>query len=176
MKGFSKKIVSLILVVMLIFSLCVQASAYSLSGNQWASTPVYFKHVATGVNLTAFSSAFVDWKYNSDIDFYNSLSNPTLYDNNVYYSGVTWDGLCSSYFSGGYFTEAYCYLNTYYTDNYSADKRQSVAGHEIGHAIGLADLGSSSTSLMNGYTYNRYDVNGVYTAQTDDINGVNYLY
>ena len=173
-----KKVVALGLAIMLFVSICTQASAYSLWGYKWSSKAIYYEvhSNASGVNNTAFTGGIGSWNTNTNVTLISSSVNKTVYCNVISMSTVDWDGLCSPYVSGSLFSEVFCFLNTYYTGSYSANKRQSVAAHEIGHALGLADLSSGSTALMNGYTYYRYDTNGVYTVQTDDKNGVNYLY
>jgi len=172
-----KKLIFLIFAILLVCSICVQASAYTTSGYKWASKTIYYAihSSVTGVNSVAYASAISDYQYNTNVTLYASPSN-TVYLNVTSESSVDWDGLMSPYGSGGYYSEVFCYLNTSYTAFYEANKRLSVAAHEVGHALGLGDLGTSSTSLMNGYTYYRYEINRVYVTQSDDRNGVNYLY
>jgi len=52
---------------------------------------------------------------------------------------------------------------------------QSTCGHELGHAMGLDENWDDVELLM--YPENdRYDDEGVYTPQQDDINGINAIY
>ncbi|MEN6391129.1 MAG: matrixin family metalloprotease [Syntrophomonas sp.] len=59
-------------------------------------------------------------------------------------------------------------MNSELFPSYTANQRQSVCVHELGHAMGLSDLGSG-TAIMNQYR----DKSTIYTPQSDDINGVN---
>ncbi len=88
---------------------------------------------------------------------------------------VNWDGICTITHSGSEIRYASCAVNHFYVLNYSADKKQSVFAHEVGHALGLADV-YSGARLMHGITSERYDTYGVYRPQTDDIDGVNAMY
>ena len=72
-------------------------------------------------------------------------------------------------------TYVVCELNTKYAQYFMPEKMISVAAHELGHALGLADT-STNDSLMNRTTSVRYGTYGIYYPQTDDINGANYLY
>lgn len=91
-------------------------------------------------------------------------------------SDVSWDGLAyiSDDDGDGFYDYASAFVNRYYTDDYELNKRRSVMGHELGHMLGLAH--ETGAVLMNGYTSQRYDTYGVYTPQTDDVNGINALY
>lgn len=62
-------------------------------------------------------------------------------------------------------------LNWSLVSGYSAAKRQGVAAHELGHALGLAHNGSSAAILMY-----PYDSRTVTTPQSDDKAGVNAIY
>ncbi len=64
-------------------------------------------------------------------------------------------------------------LNAAYTSGYSADKREGVAAHEVGHTLGLAH--SSTCVLMNPTTPDRTNC-GVFTPQQDDVDGVQAIY
>jgi hypothetical protein len=95
------------------------------------------------------------------------------------YSGVGWDGIHEYYpsYSANPYSCGTGYLNYYYIQDYEENKPESVGGHEIGHILGLGHVGGAV--LMNAYTCgsnSRYCTYGVYTPQSDDEEGVNYLY
>lgn len=57
-------------------------------------------------------------------------------------------------------------------DSRLSSYNKSTISHEIGHALGLAHTNNSATIM---YTYGNPS-RTVITPQTDDINGVKYLY
>ena len=71
------------------------------------------------------------------------------------------------------------YINTGIKETWNNDGAlQSVAVHEFGHCLGLADNNSTRT-IMNGYTFgtgSRYEGYGIILPTTDDENGINNLY
>lgn len=64
------------------------------------------------------------------------------------------------------------YNNVYTTQNFNANERRSVAGHEWGHALGLDDDNPGSGSLMD----QSRDRNTIYVPQVDDRSGINAQY
>ena len=169
----------LILVMLFIFLLVPSVTfAYNLSGYTWLDVdPLYYDIDWCGWRTrNAWSQSIGDW---------NLTSTPVNFENYWYFkvgcfesrrSDVTWDGYCWRNTYENYIMSATCTLNAYYTDGYSASKRKSVSGHELGHVLGLSHMPWYYSALMNGYTYWRYDVYGVNTPQQDDINGVNAMY
>lgn len=84
-----------------------------------------------------------------------------------------WDGLSLLTINGsGYFTYATAIDNLYYTSGYTTSKHQGVVTHEFGHCLGLGDLYGPVQAVMQGYT----DMRNYTTIQSDDNNGINYLY
>lgn len=93
-------------------------------------------------------------------------------------NAVMWDGLTTDFTSNGCITYATARLNDYFTNGYSAGKRQPVAAHELGHTIGLGDLGGGA-ELMNGGTCgtdSRWCSYFINTPERDDVNGINAIY
>ena len=169
-----------ILVVLFIFLLCPSVTfAYNLWGYTWDSVdPLYYwMDNWVGYNTrTAFVYSMEQWNATSTpVNFQNS-GNYDVYLFETNRDDVTWDGRTSASVQGSKFVKVYCYLNMYYTDDYGTNKRRSVAGHELGHVLGLDEMGYYDSVLMNQYTDRRYDVYGVYTPQQDDIDGVNAMY
>lgn len=71
----------------------------------------------------------------------------------------------------GLTTSSTSWWNTYNSNGYSAFNKQAMMVHELGHALGLAHV-SSSTAIMNRNPL----TTGRNTPNTDDKNGVNSLY
>ncbi|MFI6763179.1 matrixin family metalloprotease [Micromonospora sp. NPDC050417] len=72
-------------------------------------------------------------------------------------------------------------LNTYFTDDYPANKKQSVFAHEMGHALGIFHQSHPGTTcgglgLMYYTVAFRYDVCGQFLPQTDDVAAIHYIY
>ncbi len=163
--------------IAIILSLGGSVLAYSLLGPKWSSSTIaYYVPVnISAANTNSYTNAASNWTASTNATL-NKTIGVGICCTAGSFSKVDWDGNTLSGYNGAYFTSSTCTLNTYFTDNYSTNKIRSVAAHELGHALGLADLGTSANALMNGHTFNRYDSKGIYTAQTDDKNGVNSLY
>lgn len=173
----------LILVVLFIFLLCPSVTfAYELLGYTWSSVdPLYYlmeNWVGYKTRL-AFGISINDWNATSTpVNFQYSASNYKVYLYEVYNDEVGWDGKYLLTVNSGTHRILYAraLLNYYYTDDYGTNKRRSVSGHELGHVLGLDEMGYYDPVLMNQYTDRRYDTYSVYIPQQDDIDGVNDMY
>lgn len=66
-------------------------------------------------------------------------------------------------------------LNHYYLESRDdSQSLQSTTAHEMGHALGLLHVTDMATLMYP--TIDRYDVEGVYTPQDDDEDGINAIY
>ncbi len=72
------------------------------------------------------------------------------------------------------YTGAFSYINSFYTDGYVPEKRQSVTAHELGHVLGLGH--ADGAVLMNPFTNVRWDQGRINQPTADDRAGVNALY
>lgn len=158
-------------------------SAYHLTGLKWSDPdPITTWIYPGGVDSTAFYNSRVAWNNTSTpINFTgaNNIGTEEVGLTTVYNSSVGWDGQTAVTFSGGLMIHATSKLNTFYTANspYGAGARQSVAAHEMGHALGLDH--TSGQVLMNPATFgqgSRWGDYGINTPRGDDVNGVNALY
>src|SRR5260370_15868610 len=161
------------------------AFAYHTEGAKWENQPgsgccaylnVQFSSAWYPGDKTATLNAMYAWN-GSPANVYFTQASGALTTDDTYDSSVNWDGLttyATHWWFGTYFSYAHVLVNYYYTQSYSSAKTQSVAAHELGHAIGLAH--SSGCVLMVGDTYTRWTVCGINTPRTDDVNGVNSLY
>jgi hypothetical protein len=160
----------------------IPVQAYSLLGYTWDDVDPLYSFIPNPYAMVyqdAFRHGCNDWSnYTDEVDIqpiYTGADDCDIYAWVANDSGVGWDGICTITCSGSEITYASCALNHFYASAYSADKKQSVFAHEVGHALGLSDVYSGAV-LMNYSTPQRYDTYGVYRPQTDDIDGVNAMY
>jgi hypothetical protein len=158
------------------------AQGYSLLGPKWPSGIAhltYYQGIAGPNTADAWSWARTVWN-GSPTQFWmvtqasSSSANFRLWQEEAQGSGR--DGETITSYSGANITRSDVYLNTYYTNGYTAAKRDSVSAHEFGHGVGLADIYGTAHIVMNGNTPNRCGSPCINTPQGDDNNGVNYLY
>lgn len=160
------------------------AFAYSLEGGSWNSiNPLYVCITETagpggsdGTEAIWYDGLGAWFATSTPFGYSTTCSSNNVGLNDVYYSAVAWDGTHDH--SPGHGSNPYSFgwgtLNWYYVHTYSSNAAQSVAAHELGHIVGLAH--STGAKIMNSSTSSRYYTHGVYTPQTDDVNGVNAIY
>jgi hypothetical protein len=175
--GLKKHLLSGSLIFVLFFHLFFlpqSVFAFSYTGDQLCDD--YYVYYRWGGNITephkeAISQSVTDW---------NNAQNKRRFVQNPSASGV-FDSYYSStddYYGYSYWetgldscTDDWVVkMNKFYDSNNDLNFGRSVAGHEIGHILGLAH--TNWTALMN-IDRDRYSI---YIPQTDDINGVNNLY
>lgn len=166
----------------MLMALAAPVQAYALLGYEWSdSDPISTSNFSSGNDATAWSAARSAWNATFTPIHFTVASQPGDEDvamSSVNRSNVEWDGFASWTTSGRYFTRVSVLLNKYFTDGYGPGKRKSVAVHELGHALGLADI-SGGARVMNGKTCgssSRYCTYFVTTPQSDDIDGVLSIY
>lgn len=112
----------------------------------WAYSVTSWNNAQSKVDLESY------WSY----DIYLSYAND---------SGVSWSGICYTWWTGDYLYFASAKMNEHYTENFTPTNRQrSTSGHELGHALGLGH-----SEYDNSVRWGTY---GIYYPQQDDINGI----
>lgn len=172
-----------IFTIALVFLCLVSVSGYEFIGLKWPDNEVGSLQVFVPSSDEHFSEwlfAIASWndtgtavvfihQYGAE---YSDIGCLTI-DND----GVMWDGLMIPVtYDNETFEFAQCYLNYYYTEGYPTNAVRSVAVHEMGHSVGLGDMGPEEEVVMNGWTSERYGEYGIYTPQEDDIDGLYDLY
>lgn len=180
MKKRTKKVAIMVICTLFMLTISSVAQAYVVTGFRWSSNSIkyYYDNYISSTAKTALSSGASSWS-GVDASFsFNSSYN--IYCLETYNSNVTWDGITTHYLppTGNYFSTQTVQLNSAKPAWNNAAALKSVAGHEFGHCFGLYENGATQT-IMNDYTYgtnSRYGTYGITTPQTDDKNGVNYIY
>lgn len=175
-------IVSLAAAASLLVLSAVPALAFVNTGHKQPDTTVtYWMYTGVAADQTAYLNGKSTWNTATVIAFVSSghVDTEEVGLTSVNNNGVQWDGLTTTFFNGnGIITYATVRLNDFYTNGYTAGKRQSVAAHELGHTLGLGDV-SGGAELMNGKTCgtsSRWCSFFINAPETDDINGINAIY
>lgn len=157
-----------------------KADAYHLYGGKWSSASnlvACISNTYSGHN-TAWTNAANDWvsaTWPGGFGYTSSCSSNQMVMSDLYWpddprSGIAgWNPGCCS----GNYTYTFGLLNWHFTQNYNSSQKKSIAGHEIGHQLGLDHEGFAV--LMNGSDAARFSY-GVYTPQTDDVSGFFAIY
>lgn len=84
------------------------------------------------------------------------------------------------YVSGSNITDVDTVLNTYYQWSTSGEANkldvQNVVTHELGHRLMLNDLSGGGDTEKTMYYLTAYGETKKRTLETDDLNGINYIY
>ena len=149
------------------------ANAYTKENCYWPRVErgqsIPWTSYATGPDQSATFAAKDAWN-NTPTKVLISGSGTYIQIHNGNYGNTGWYG--QTYFtcsSGVFQAPVDSYINDYYGT--SGNHLQAVVGHEFGHALGLGHS-SDCNALMYTYPYTC----GVYTPQTDDVNGLNAVY
>lgn len=142
-----------------------------------ANLGVQYNNVSQSYDSTGFYLGFLLWNHNfgsgANVQI-NRVSSSVYTVQDMYNSGVSWDGMTSLQVGLDLnFSAAATWMNSFFTGTYSQQVITGVAAHEVGHVLGLAH--SNACVLMQPSTLLR-NVCGVSGPVQDDINGVNSLY
>lgn len=176
-----RTVVVLSILAILTFSMATQVvSAFYIKSYKWTDS-VNPKYYYDNDGYLETISAASSWTVSGVFSYSSSTSSSPIHVHGQHVDGVDWDGMCTPTKTESTLTDAQVKINYHYCDSYTSGCRKSVICHELGHALALADNPDIETvrSVMNPYTngdYSRYGYWGISTAQTDDLNGVNWIY
>lgn len=162
------------------------AAAYALLGCKWpggAGAYIYWTYDSsvTGTYYDAAIQSASKWSTYTTVNMTLSGS-PYITVRAVNYGNGNYYGI-SNYncdpVTGAFGLGATADWNTVLTDGLGSAELQNVMVHELGHNIGLAHNGIAPPPCPVPIMYtdhNSWTVCGEYYPQSDDINGVDYLY
>ncbi|MEU9336551.1 hypothetical protein AB0D49_25830 [Streptomyces sp. NPDC048290] len=150
---------------------------YSGSGNnlKWSNATTRYEYSNPGqVAVEAWNSTSTQFNFAN----VNTDANLVVADGN--FGDTEFVGLAEMVCHGGYHqVTVKTWWNRYHTDSYSGQARKYVMVHEIGHALGLADLEGQFTCANMPIMYantKAYDECGFTEPRPIDVSRVNSLY
>lgn len=148
------------------------ANAYAFGNCKWPGPNLTVTDSVIAGYSAPYTQSRSNWSNNSDVNL-TSGSGSSFTVAMTYNTGAPGytERSCNIF---GNFNYTHVYGNTYHMQGYSDPARRTVFSDEIGHALGLNHV--SSTSAIMYPTMAIYFVYNLYTPQADDINGVNANY
>lgn len=172
-----KFLVPCILVLSLLLNTTV-AYAYSVTSIRFLSSVISYTYMSGSSNFnSAVTAAASNWTQQTNATLSNYTSGGKIFLSEGYSSVWDWDGSATPSLTagGGNYAGFSIVINSYFTNNYTYNMIRSVVAHEFGHALSLKHV-TDKVCLMLPTTNLRYTKNSIYTVQTDDKSGVNFMY
>lgn len=157
--------------------------AYNFSGPRWQSSTIryYYENWNSARAQSYIRIGGNGWN-STDVNFIQgTASNYNVYCSEVMNPSVDWTGITNSSYNATtmLFVSQTIQLNASKTSTWNNNGAlQSVAIHEFGHSLGLAEYPNAAV-IMNPYTpgtNSRYGTYGITTIQSDDRNCANARY
>ena len=176
-------------------------SCYKLMGVKWGSLPVNYVINPTNTQeldpsfiTTAISTSAETWDSHTSKELFNdafTVDSTATYGNQDFVNAIQF----GSYSNNGVIAVTSVWYNTitkkiiefdqlyntYYTwgdatANPSVMDLQNIATHELGHAVGLSDIYTSTCSFVTMYGYSGYGDIEKRTLEQPDITGLQSMY
>lgn len=172
------KIASLMLGIMLLGASPV--FAYTLLGGKHSDAypRAVIKSGLSSIYNTPITDSLSDWNTATNSPLAISLQyggGGEIYFGGADFGNTDWNAQCTNFrefiWYGDYTTSS-IEINYYHMDDRDVTWNKSTISHEVGHALGLDHTNDAATIMY--HTGN--PARTVTTPQTDDINGINYLY
>lgn len=153
-----------------------EASAYATLGCRFFSASISYHNGGDTTYGPVISNAISDWGNATSHISFSGVSSGGFGLFATGWGNSGWDGytFVSTCTSGVWAQNPTSFANRYYTDSYGYSGQKSIFSHEIGHALGLAHVPSTSAIMQPSSA--RYTLYGLVSPQSDDINGVNSIY
>ena len=175
--------IATLFVVSFMVGMAMPSSGYVLNNCRFSGNPVEYKYSSVGTAFqTAHDAAAGRWNSTTgtpDLAKTTALAGIEIWVYDDSYT-ATWDGLATGgCVHGGYWSNNQVKIeyNLSGTSTDSAAKKQHLATHELGHALGLAHNSNSCTTksvMRDGYwAFNNCSGTAPYQ---DDINGKEWIY
>jgi predicted Zn-dependent protease len=175
-------ITAMAFIVIVVLSSPIATKAYIYYGYKWPSYPV-----SVDVSDSSFPSSWTTALANA-MSAWNAASSPFYF--NIGSSGHQvkcanngndgYPAITHTYPPSGQFTDIDTVFNTYYPWSTSGGANaldvQNIATHELGHWLVLWDLTGDSNKEKTMYYQTDYGETKKRTLETDDLNGINYIY
>src|SRR2546430_8498850 len=152
------------------------AAAYSLEGCAWPDPAIAYAD-RSGAYAVSTERAVQDWNRAGTAIQLHADPAAAFVIQARNFGSTGYDGITELSCDGsGRFVRVTSSYNTYYTDAYGPQARESLIAHEIGHALGLAHSGSlpCPAPLMYGSS-DRYARCGDVGPQPDDRAGLDAI-
>lgn len=188
MKNMKNKINNILMIVAImavssaIISIASDVKAYSYSGYKWNSYPVSIDVSDTSLPsswATPIGAASGAWNSASSPFYFNTgLSGHIITLANSGNTGKPATTYC--YHTGSTLYDCDMVFNTYYSWSTSGQAGyydvQNIATHEFGHWLWLNDLYGGGDTEKTMYGYASTGETKKRTLESDDLNGINYIY
>lgn len=161
-----------------LFSATSSVGAFELIGGKYSSGNISYTDVGLSATYSlAMQNGVIAWNEagtdNVNFEWTTSKTQAQVLFKEDDYGNVDWNARCANkpVHTSGTYTRSHIDFNTYRMDGMTNSKKQGVAAHELGHALGLDHVTDKYQVMCTSANGRAVSVPG-----DDDIDGANYLY